>query len=227
METVKLAAFRDRALNILFLPQCLCCQALVAETVPCAVIAGKIFLLSTASRDFIFAFKHGDWTHAVAAYVSWLNRTGRNFIQHTDIVLPVPLHWSRLFYRRYNQAALLVIELGKLTALPVDTDSLVRDKRTAPQGHKSPNQRLSNLRGAFFVSAQSENNIKDQHVLLIDDVLTTGATAAICTETLLRAGTRNVDVLTLARVVLTEPANSDTSPSDNGLLTDIWLAKSE
>ena len=191
------------------------------------MIAGKIFLLSTASRDFIFAFKHGDWTHAVAAYVSWLNRTGRNFIQHTDVVLPVPLHWFRLFYRRYNQAALLVIELGKLTALPVDTNSLVRDKKTAPQGHKSPNRRLSNLRGAFFVSAQSENNIKDQHVLLIDDVLTTGATAAICAKTLLRAGTRNVDVLTLARVVLTEPANSDTSPSDNGLLTDIWLAKSE
>ena len=163
----------------------------------------------------------------MAAYAGWLNRTGRNFIQHTDVVLPVPLHWSRLFHRRYNQAALLVIELGKLTALPVDTNSLVRDKKTAPQGHKSPSQRLSNLRGAFFVSAQSENNIKDQHVLLIDDVLTTGATAAICAKTLLRAGTRNVTILTLARVVRTEPANSDTSPSGNGLLTDIWLAKSE
>jgi len=191
------------------------------------VIAGKIFLLSTASRDFILAFKHGDRTHAVAAYAGWLNRTGRNFIQHTDVVLPVPLHWSRLFHRRYNQAALLVIELGKLTGLPVDTDSLVCDKKTAPQGHKSPSQRLSNLRGAFSVSAQSQNNIKDQHVLLIDDVLTTGTTAAICAKTLLRAGTRNVDVLTLARVVRTEPANSDTSPSVNGLLTDIWLAKSE
>ena len=64
-------------------------------------------------------------------------------------------------------------------------------------------------------------------MLLIDDVLTTGTTAAICAKTLLRAGTRNVDVLTLARVVRTEAANSDTSPSGNGLLTDIWLAKSE
>tara|TARA_B100000315_G_C14591089_1_gene595841 strand:- start:5235 stop:6026 length:792 start_codon:yes stop_codon:yes gene_type:complete len=263
LETAKLAVLRDRALDILFPPQCLSCQALVAETGtlcsdcwqnisfiegpgchacglpfefdlglealcgacsqdrPMFNRARAVMIYNAASRDLILAFKHGDRTHAAAAYAGWLYRTGRDLIQHSDLILPVPLHWSRLFHRRYNQAALLAIELGKRTNLSVDTDSLVRHKKTASQGHKSPSQRLSNLRGAFSVSAQSENNIKDRHVLLIDDVLTTGATAAVCAKTLLRAGASAVDVLTLARVVRTESVITDHSLNGNSLLTDI------
>ncbi|MBT3916369.1 MAG: ComF family protein [Rhodospirillaceae bacterium] len=263
METAKLAAFRNRALDILFPPQCLCCQALVAETGslcsdcwqnisfiagPCCHACGlpfefelgpealcgacaqdrpvfnrarSVMIYNAASRDLILSFKHGDRTHAAAAYAGWLKRSGSDLIRHSDLILPVPLHWSRLFHRRYNQAALLAIELGKLTGLPVDTDSLIRHKKTASQGHKSPSQRLSNLRGAFSVSAQSEQKVKDKHVLLIDDVLTTGATAKVCAKTLFNAGACNVDVLTLARVVRTETSNIVSSLSGHGLLTDI------
>ncbi len=263
METAKMAAFRERALDILFPPQCLSCQALVAETgTLCSdcwqnisFIAGPgchacglpfefdlgaealcgactqdrpvfnraraVMIYNEASRDLILSFKHGDRTHAASAYAGWLKRTGWELIQQSDLILPVPLHWSRLFHRRYNQAALLAIELGKRTGLPVDSDSLVRHKKTASQGHKSPSQRLSNLRGAFSVSAQSECNIKARRVLLIDDVLTTGATAAVCAKTLRRAGASSVEVLTLARVVRTETASTGISPDGHGLLTDI------
>lgn len=161
-------------------------------------------IYNDASRDLILGFKHGDRTHAANAYGKWLFRAGKELLDQTDIILPVPLHWSRLFHRRYNQAALLALELGKFASKPVETNNLQRSKRTASQGHKTPSQRRRNLQGAFAVPPHLKHKISDRRVLLIDDVLTTGATVSACAKTLRQAGARHIDVLTLARVVRTE-----------------------
>ena len=174
--------------------------------------ARSAMIYNAASRDIILAFKHGDKTHAVAAYGKWLFRAGSKMSPEIDVIVPVPLHWSRLFHRRYNQAALLAIEFSKLSGIPARTNILRRHKKTASQGHKTVRARHTNLRGAFSVPSRAKAGIKDKKILLIDDVFTTGATAQACTKILLQAGVKNVDVLTLARVVRTEiatPAQSD------------------
>jgi len=154
-----------------------------------------------ASRRLVLAFKHGDRTDTAPAFGRWLVRAGGGLIADADVVAPVPLHWTRLFARRYNQAALLGHAVGRCAGIPVVADALVRHRRTPSQGRLSPSARHRNLRGAFAVPRSRMAVIEGRRVLLVDDVLTTGATAAACARTLLRAGARAVDVLTLARVV--------------------------
>ena len=159
-----------------------------------------------ASRRLILAFKHGDRTDSAPAFARWLaraggERAGGNLIGAAECIVPVPLHWSRLFARRYNQAALLAGHLGKLSGVPMVPDALARQRRTPPQGRMGWAARRRNLAGAFAIGPRGRARIEGRRVLLIDDVLTTGATAAACARTLLRAGAGAVDVLTLARVV--------------------------
>ena len=151
-----------------------------------------------ASRGLVIAFKHADRTDAAPAYGRWLARAGRGLIAESDLIAPVPLHWTRLFARRYNQAALLAQVLGRLSGLPVATDLLVRRRRTPSQGGLSPYRRRRNVQGAFAVDPK--RRLEGRRVLLVDDVFTTGATAAACCRALLKAGAGSVDVLTLARV---------------------------
>jgi ComF family protein len=115
----------------------------------------------------------------------------------------VPLHWLRLFMRRYNQAALLASALGELSGKPAVNDLLLRRRRTPSQGGLGALARHRNVAGAFTVDPRRRARLADKRVLLIDDVLTTGATVSVCSSVLLRAGARAVDVLTLARVVRT------------------------
>ena len=159
-----------------------------------------------ASRRLILAFKHGDRTDAAPAFARWLARAGADLaggdlVGEAECIVPVPLHWSRLFARRYNQAALLAGHLERLSGVPMVPDALVRRRRTPPQGRMGMTARRRNLAGAFAVRPSGRARIEGRRVLLVDDVLTTGATAAACARTLLRAGARAVDVLTLARVV--------------------------
>lgn len=151
-----------------------------------------------ASRGLVIAFKHADRTDAAPAYGRWLARAGSGLIAESDLMAPVPLHWTRLFARRYNQAALLAQVLGRRSGLPVAPDLLVRRRRTPSQGGLSPYRRLRNVSGAFAVNPK--RRIEGRNILLVDDVFTTGATVAACSRALLKAGAQAVDVLTLARV---------------------------
>jgi len=116
-------------------------------------------------------------------------------------LIPVPLHWTRLFSRRFNQAALLAQALGRVTGKAVAVDALVRHKKTPSQGHLGVKARARNVQGAFRVPPRRRPQVRGRRVVLVDDVYTTGATVRAAAKALLRAGAVDVDVVTLARVV--------------------------
>jgi len=162
--------------------------------------ARSVLAYDQASRRLVLAFKHGDRTDSAPAFGRWMARAGADAIAESDLVAPVPLHWTRLFARRFNQAALLAHQVGRLSGLMVVPDLLVRRRRTPSQGKLSPSARRRNLRGAFAVRPRRARLAEGKRVLLVDDVFTTGATVNACARTLLRAGADAVNVLTLARV---------------------------
>lgn len=162
--------------------------------------ARAAFAYDDVSRAMVLGFKHGDQTHAATAYARWMARAGAALLTGDAILVPVPLHRGRLFRRRYNQAALLALGLGRLTEMPVVPDLLVRPRRSRSQGRLSRGERMANVKGAFAI--RPGGRVAGRRVVLVDDVLTTGATVGECTATLRRAGAMAVDVLTLARVIL-------------------------
>ena len=116
-----------------------------------------------------------------------------------DLIVPVPLHWRRLWWRGFNQAALLAEEVARRMRLPLDAVSFARRRSTTSQTARHHDERIKNVRRAFVV-LQPER-ISGRRVLLIDDVMTTGATVNECARTLLASGAASVDVFTLARVL--------------------------
>lgn len=153
------------------------------------------------SRRFILAFKNADRTDAVRTFAPWMVAAGRNLLADADLLVPVPLHWTRLFARKYNQAGLLAQAVGKLADKPVAVDLLQRTKRTRKLGTSGPEQRARLVRAAFNVAQKRRPEVEARRVLLIDDVFTTGSTTSACARALRRAGATAVDVLSLARVV--------------------------
>jgi len=154
-----------------------------------------------ASRGLIIAFKHADRTDAAPALGRWLAQAGTELLQDADLIAPVPLHRWRLFRRRYNQAALLASHVAHAAGKPHCADLLTRKRATPSQGRLGATQRRENVAGAFAVTPRHRPTLAGRHVLLIDDVLTTGATAGACARTLLAGGAAAVDLLTLAWVV--------------------------
>lgn len=154
------------------------------------------------SRGPILAMKHADRLDLTVGFGRWLERSGRELLMETDVILPVPLHPMRLWTRRCNQSAKLAKALGRTTAKPVNFSALVRTRRTPSQGAMpSARARRRNMQGAFRVPSGHKSAIAGCNTLLVDDVLTTGATANACARALKRAGAAKVLVLTLARVV--------------------------
>lgn len=162
--------------------------------------ARAVLRYDDSSKPLLLRFKHADRLEGAPAFGRWLARAGAELKDGCDLVVPVPLHRWRLLARRYNQAALLALALAREWAVPCDPDALRRLRRTPPQGHFSRTERLANMRGAF--APRPGLSIAGKAVLLVDDVLTTGATLGECSRVLLRAGAVRVDVLTLGRAVL-------------------------
>ncbi len=160
--------------------------------------ARAVFVYDTASKGVVLKFKHGDRTDAAAHLARWMLRAGEEVLSDCDVIVPVPLHRWRLLWRSYNQAALLANALGRLAQKPVIADGLRRMRATPSQGRLDRVARRRNVGRAF--AAQQAAAFAGKKVLLIDDVLTTGATADACARALLAAGARRIDVLVLARV---------------------------
>ncbi len=167
---------------------------------PIYAAARSAMLYDDASKRLILGFKHGDRIHMVHTLAGWMQRAGHELWQDADLIMPVPLHRWRLFKRRYNQAALLAKSLGEATGKHVLVDGLLRLKPTPTQGHRNRKERQANVKGAFGINPHHLTAIKDKNIILIDDVLTTGATLNECSRTLLDAGAKSVKTLTLARV---------------------------
>lgn len=153
------------------------------------------------SSALILSFKHGGRTKFLDAFARQMSRAGRRFWPHTDYIIPVPLHPSRLQKRKFNQAALLARRVAQHTNLPFDPDILLRHKATASQGSQTAKGRRRNVQGAFSIPESKRAAVKDKSFVIIDDVYTTGATLESCARTLRRAGAAQIFALTLARVV--------------------------
>jgi ComF family protein len=154
------------------------------------------------ARGLILAFKHADRTDSAPAFGRWLAQAGSELLADADLIAPVPLHRWRLLKRGYNQAAVLARALARESALPLLPDLLQRRRATRSQQGLSAQARLTNITAASFrPHPWHARRLAGCRVLLVDDVLTTGATVGACARVLRRAGAAGVDVLTLARVV--------------------------
>ena len=157
-------------------------------------------LYDEGSRDLILKLKHGDRTDLARLFALWLHRSAAELLEDCDAVTPVPMHPSRLFKRRYNQAAEIARPLASLARRRYLPDALVRARDTGGQGGRSRRGRREALRGALAVPPARAGRVEGRRILLVDDVLTTGATAEACARALKKAGAAAVHVAVVARV---------------------------
>lgn len=152
------------------------------------------------ARQMVLSLKHGDRPEVARPAGQWLARAARSFLHDNMLIAPVPLHHLRLLKRRYNQSALLAQALAGETGLGLCPDLLLRTRRTRSQDGRSALQRFENLEGAISVHTRRRHRMMARSVLLVDDVMTSGATLAACTQACLSGGAKDVFVVVLARV---------------------------
>lgn len=176
------------------------CGACAAEP-PAYDRARGVFQYDDASRGMILAFKHADRMEGAGSFAAWMARAGADLLCDAQLIAPVPLHPYRLWRRRYNQAAVLAQALGRLCGIPVAAGLLARVRNTPAMINMNAGERRRNLQGAIKVNPKNAAQLADCKLLLVDDVLTSGATAQACAGAAKSAGAARVDILTIARVV--------------------------
>lgn len=237
-------AFAQVALNALFPPQCMACNALVKNhgtvcqecfgqlhfiTTPMCAHCGfpfeydlgegalcgecidelpaydsaySAFIFDDTSKALLHKLKFEDQIHLARIFADWLMRHMPPV--DVDMVMPVPLSRKRLFSRRYNQSALVAKQLAKRLEISYQPTMLRRIRHTTPQTGLTRAQRLDNVHGAFAISPAARASLHGKSILLLDDVMTTGATIEACTDALKKAGAGKVHVVTLARALHTQ-----------------------
>lgn len=157
-------------------------------------------LYDDAARRLILPLKHADRQDIAPILAQGMARAGRSMLEQADMLVPVPLHRTRLLRRGFNQAALLAQSLSRQTGLPSAPDTLRRVRRTPTLGPLSAMARAEAVHNAFMLRAGRHAGLRGKRVVLVDDVMTSGATANACAATLRAAGAASVDVLVAARV---------------------------
>jgi len=157
-------------------------------------------LYADNGRKLVLALKHGDRIDLVRPMAAWLLRAARPLLQPGMIVAPVPLHWMRLLRRRYNQSALLSGALAAAAGLDHCPDLLVRRRGTPSQEGRDREARFANMSDAISPHPKRGARATGRHVLLVDDVMTSGATLSAAAEACVAAGATGVSILALARV---------------------------
>lgn len=152
------------------------------------------------ARRIVLSLKHGDRLDLARPAATWLLRAAEPMLKPGMIVAPVPLHWMRLLRRRYNQAAVLSGAFAKLASLQHCPDLLIRRHSTGSQEGRDRDSRFRNVHDAMAVNPKRMKTVEGAHVLLIDDVMTSGATLSAASEACLAAGATRISVLVLARV---------------------------
>jgi ComF family protein len=153
------------------------------------------------ARALVHALKYGDRLDLAPMMGRWMEMAGRGLTAEADALVPVPLHWRRQWARRFNQSALLAEVVSKTSDVPVAYAALKRVKATPQQVGLSQSERAANVQGAFRVPEDGKAAVAGRRLILVDDVLTSGATVDACAKALRRAGAAHVDVLVFARVV--------------------------
>lgn len=154
-----------------------------------------------ATHKLIVGLKHGDRTDLTPLLGGWLKRTASHLLTSKTVVVPVPLHSRRLFHRRYNQSGLLAKFIAQAAGSVFAPQLIVRHRHTRPQQSLSADARQRNVSGAFVVPREKMKDIQGANILLVDDVLTTGATLKACGRALRGAGADQIRAVVLARVV--------------------------
>jgi ComF family protein len=153
------------------------------------------------ARTLVHALKYQDRTDLAPTMGRWMARAGRDLVADAGLLVPVPLHWQRGWSRRFNQSGALATVIARQSGVGLAADALRRVRSTRQQVGLTRSERAENVQGAFRVPPEKQASVAGRHVVLVDDVLTSGATVDACARALLRARARQVDVLVFARVV--------------------------
>ncbi len=153
------------------------------------------------SKRLILNFKHGGRADSIDVFSDWMIHSGVDLLQSPAVLVPVPLHWAQRRHRKFNQSALLARAIARRTQMDHRPQWLVRHRNTPSQGFKSGAKRTKNVKGAFAVPDRFRDDVNGKHIVLIDDVHTSGSTVKACADTLLKAGAAQIEAVTLARVV--------------------------
>lgn len=195
-------------------PYCICCgmpfELDLEEDLICGEcyrqkpffdVCRSVVAYNKNSRSLIIKFKHSDALYLAPLFTRWLKAISVDLITSEALIVPVPLHWTRLFTRTYNQAAILARLLAIETKTQFLPTALKRKRRTSSQGGLSRKARIENVSGCFELNLKYQDIIRHKRVILIDDVFTTGATVNACAKVLKKAGAKKIIVLTLGRVI--------------------------